>query len=55
MDTPVPLASRSSCSSLSAEGERRDSPDRRVPVAQSNNTYLGSVEKNKIAATNDSN
>lgn len=53
--TSVPLASWSSCSTPSAEGESRDSHDRRVPVAQSNKTYLGSVEKNKIAATNDSN
>lgn len=35
--------------------ESFDSYDRRVPVAQCNNTYLSSIENNKIADTNDSN
>lgn len=40
---------------ISEERESLDSHDCRVPVAQCNNTYLSSIEKNKIAATNDSN
>lgn len=41
--------------SISVERESFDSYDRRVPVAQCNNTYLSSIENNKIADTNDSN
>lgn len=41
--------------SISEERESLDSHDPRVPVAQCSNTYLSSIEKSKIAATNDSN